>query len=224
MTKVVEATKALPTRKAPRVNGIPVKFFQRVINQTQEDLWNLVNEVFQKFILCRSININRINLIPKFGSLIYINNFKPISLLGTIYKIVAKIIANETVFFVPLWIKKWQTAFVPKKSIFDIIFMANEAMDWTILSKQKTVILLLDYDKAHDRVCWKFLEEAMLQMGFDPQRVKLINTLYKKNISMCHYEWARRQSNPNTSIYQRRMSFGTILIPIYERCFWIHAK
>lgn len=129
----------------------------------------MINEVFEEFTLYKGLNTSRINLLPKQGDLTQITNYRPISLLGTIYKIIAKIMANRMLPFMPRWIKEGQTAFVPRRSIFDNILMANEAMDWAITSNQELVILLLDYERAYDTVSWSSLEETMLHMGFDPQ-------------------------------------------------------
>lgn len=178
--KVVKAVKSLPTDKAPGIDGVPAKFFKGLIDDIRSDLWEVVNEVFQEFTLKRALNTSGISLLPKNGDPTKLTNYRPISLLGTIYKIIAKIMANRMVPFMPLSIKEWQTAFVPGRSIFDNVFMANEAMDWTIANNQKLVILLLDYEKTYDTVSSSFLKDTMLQMGFDPQWVELVNTLYKE--------------------------------------------
>ena len=42
-------------------------------------------------------------------------------------------------------------------------------MEWARQSHQPIAIMLLDFEKAYDRVDWDFLEGSMLRMGF-PQR------------------------------------------------------
>lgn len=66
----------------------------------------------------------------------------------------------------PSWIRNSQTAFVPGRCIFDNIFMAQSAMDWAVESNQPLIILLLDLEKAYDRVSWTFLQQTMLHIGF----------------------------------------------------------
>ena len=48
------------------------------------------------------------------------------------------------------------------------------------------VVLLLDFEKAYDRVDWCFLEEVMLQLGFPMAWVVAVRALYK-NVSSSVY-------------------------------------
>ena len=65
------------------------------------------------------------------------------------------------------WILPSQTGFVPNRCILDNVFLAFEAIEWALESKQDTIMLLLDFEKAYDRVSWTFLEQTMNKMGFD---------------------------------------------------------
>ena len=64
------------------------------------------------------------------------------------------------------WILPSQTGFVPNRCILDNIFLAFEAIEWTLENKQDLSMLLLDFEKAYDRVNWTFLRQAMERMGF----------------------------------------------------------
>jgi hypothetical protein len=59
--------------------------------------------------------------------------------------------------FLPLWIRSTQMAFVSGHSIFDNVFTAFEAMSWAKSSEQDLILLLLDFEKAYDRISWNFL-------------------------------------------------------------------
>ena len=111
----------------------------------------LVTEVYTSGRLITALNTNKICLLPKIGNLILVTNYWPISLLGIAYKIIAKLIANRMIWFLAMWIKKFHTAFVKGRSIFDNIFMSFEAMDWVENSGQDLILLLLDFEKAYDR-------------------------------------------------------------------------
>ena len=68
-----------------------------------------------------------------------------------------------------------QTGFVKSKSILDNIFTF---WDLTRLRGEDLAILLLDFEKAYDIVDWGFLEGTMLRMGFTPQRIRGVATMY----------------------------------------------
>lgn len=109
-----------------------------------------------------------------------LTNYRPISLLGTIYKILAKLMANRLIDLLPKWIKPSQTAFVKGRCIFDNVFLAYESMEWALESNQPLTLLLLDFEKTYDRVNWRFLKETMAHMGFSEKWVNLVMTLYSK--------------------------------------------
>jgi hypothetical protein len=57
-----------------------------------------------------------------------------------------------------------QTGFVEGQSILDNVFMAQEGFGWAEESNQDLVLLLLDFEKAFDRIEWGFLFRALEQV------------------------------------------------------------
>lgn len=154
-----------------------MEFFKVPLEETSEDLLCMDKEVSETKILCRTPNTSKISLLPKGGELAFLTNFRPVSILGSVYKIIAKILANRMIPFLPSWIRNSQTAFVPGRCIFDNIFMAQSAMDWAVESNQPLIILLLDLEKAYDRVSWTFLQQTMLHIGFPQEWIDLVMSL-----------------------------------------------
>ena len=75
------------------------------------------------------------------------------------------------------WILPSQTGFVPNRCILDNIFLAFESIEWTRESKQDLSMLLLDFEKAYDRVNWTFLKQVMARMGFHHTRISQVMSL-----------------------------------------------
>ena len=123
------------------------------------------------------LNISKIALIPKSEDRLCVQNYRPISLLNTSYKIVAKVYANKMKPLLHHWILPSQTGFVPNRCILDNIFLAFEAIAWTRENQQDLSMLLLDFEKAYDRVNWTFLKEVMAKMGFHSQWIKQVMSL-----------------------------------------------
>ena len=72
-----------------------------------------------------------------------------------------------------------QTGFVKERSILDNIFTFSEAVSLVRLQGTPLAVLLLDFEKAFDRVDWCFLEETMLRMGFPESWVWGVAALYR---------------------------------------------
>jgi hypothetical protein len=94
LEEIHKAIRSLPTGKAPRLDLIPSKFFQQSWTIVGLDMVELVKEVLASDSLPKQLNTNRITLVPKSGNLSLITNYRPISLLNIVYKIIAKILAN----------------------------------------------------------------------------------------------------------------------------------
>jgi hypothetical protein len=96
-------------------------------------------------------------LLPKFEDRMRIQNYRPISLLNTLYKVKSKVYANRMKPILQKWILPSQTGFVPNRCVLDNIFFAFEAIEWTLENQQALSMILLDFENAYDRINWKSL-------------------------------------------------------------------
>ena len=177
LEEVTEAMKQLPSGKSPGVDSIPAEFYQELWEDIEGDIFNFVSEAMTQCFLEEDLNISKIALLPKLEDRLRIQNYRPISLLNTLYKIVAKVYANRMKPLLHNWILPSQTCFVPNRCILDNIFLAFEAIAWTKENQQDLSMLLLDFEKAYDRVNWTFLKEVMAKMGFHNQWIKQVMSL-----------------------------------------------
>jgi hypothetical protein len=100
-------------------------------------------------------------------------------LLGSVYKILAKTLARRLQGFLPSIVRPSQTGFVEGRNIFDNTFLAQDALDWAVESNQDLVLLLLDFEKAFDRIEWGFLFEALANIGFCSQWIHWLRSMYR---------------------------------------------
>nr|GEZ30782.1 RNA-directed DNA polymerase, eukaryota [Tanacetum cinerariifolium] len=90
----------------------------------------------------------------------------PISLIGSIYKIIAKILANRIVGVLGDIVNEVQSAFIAERQILDGPFILNEVLQWCKLKKKQSLIFSVDFEKAYDSVRWDFLDDVLKKFGF----------------------------------------------------------
>nr|GEW04842.1 RNA-directed DNA polymerase, eukaryota [Tanacetum cinerariifolium] len=111
-------------------------------------------------------NSSFIALIPKTQEAKMVKDFHPISLIGSMYKIIAKILANRLSLVILDLVSDFQSAFVSKRQIFDGPFILNELFSWCKRKNTKVVIFKVDFEKAFDSVRWDFLDEVLHKFRF----------------------------------------------------------
>lgn len=177
--EVEKAVKDLPNDKTPGLDTIPNEILKVLWESIGKDFTEAVQETFDQGQLHPALNEGLMSVIPKNEVLTNIRNFRPISVLYSSYKVMAKTLANRLQPILPSVILPNQTAFVKEHSIFDNIVLATEAVEYARESKQNLVILLLDMEKAYDRVNWTFLEDSMEKLGFLALFIKWTSALYR---------------------------------------------
>jgi len=90
------------------------------------------------------INKGLITLIPKSGNHARLSNWRPITLLNSTYKILAKTLTGRVQAALPHIVRPNQTGFVEGRSILDNAFMAQEALEWAEESDQDLILLLIE--------------------------------------------------------------------------------
>ncbi|GJR01647.1 RNA-directed DNA polymerase, eukaryota [Tanacetum coccineum] len=93
-------------------------------------------------------------------------DFRPISLIGSVYKIIAKILANRLSLVIPDLISDVQSAFVANRQILDGPFIINELISWCKFKKTKAMIFKVDFEKPFDSVRWDYLDDILNKFGF----------------------------------------------------------
>lgn len=163
---ILEAIQALPKGKAPGHDRIPMEFFHELAEEVAPSLLGAFTAMLNAGSTSAYINKGLITLIPKAGDQTRLGNWRPITLLGSIYKILAKMFAGKVHSVLTHVIKPNQTGFVAGRSILDNIFMAQEALGWAEESEQDLVLLLLDFEKAFDHIEWRFFFTALFKLRF----------------------------------------------------------
>nr|GEX21954.1 RNA-directed DNA polymerase, eukaryota [Tanacetum cinerariifolium] len=112
-------------------------------------------------------NSSFIVLIPKIPDANLVKDFRPISLIGSIYKIIAKLLANRLVGVLGDIINEVQYAFIADRQILDGLFIVNEMSQYCKLKKKQSLIFKVDFEKAFDSIRWDFLDDVFISAKLD---------------------------------------------------------
>ncbi|GJW92040.1 RNA-directed DNA polymerase, eukaryota [Tanacetum coccineum] len=123
--------------KSPGPDGFSFGFYRKFWTCIENDVFAAVNYFFTFGDIPKGCNACFIALIPKVHDANLVKDFRPISLIGSIYKIIAKILANRLV-----------------------------GVLGDISKKKQSLIFKVDFEKAYDSVRWDFLDDVLKKFGF----------------------------------------------------------
>jgi hypothetical protein len=164
--EVTNVVKGFNGEKAPGPDGFPLSFFQHCWNILKADIMAVFHEFHMHGQFEKSLNATFIALIPKKHDAMEIKDYKPISLVGSVYKIIAKVLANRMRLVLGKVISDSQNAFVKGRQILDSVLIANECLDSRLKSDIPSILCKLDLEKAYDHVNWGFLLYVLRRCGF----------------------------------------------------------
>nr|GEZ75851.1 RNA-directed DNA polymerase, eukaryota, reverse transcriptase zinc-binding domain protein [Tanacetum cinerariifolium] len=149
------------TDKAPGPDGFTFGFYRRFWYLIDNDVYAAVKHVFIHGEIPKGCNSSFIALIPKIPDANLVKDFRPLSLIRSLYKIIAKILANRLAGVLGDIVNEVQSAFVADRQILDGPFILNEVIQWCKSKKKQSLVFKVDFEKAYDSVRWDFLDDIL---------------------------------------------------------------
>lgn len=182
--EILAASKQLGALKVPRLDGFPSIFYHKFWSTMKKEVIGTTKDMYIGLSNLQDLNQTHIALIPKVAAPDKANQFRPISLCNSSYKILSKILANRLKSILPLIISENQNEFLQERQIQDISFWLMRLSITSETKKKKRkrekkgkcfeAGLKMDMNKAFDRVEWDFLRSAMSKMGFADFWIRLV--------------------------------------------------
>ncbi|XP_071699063.1 uncharacterized protein [Rutidosis leptorrhynchoides] len=164
--EILEAINECGSTKDPGPDGFNMRFFKKYWENIKSELVDAISWFWEKGEISRGCNASFVTLVPKKNDPLCLNDYRPISLIGSYYKIVAKLISNRLRKVLLGLIGPEQSAFLKGRFILDGALIVNETIDYLKANKKKGFILKADFEKAFDSLNWNFLMDVMKSMGF----------------------------------------------------------
>lgn len=182
--EIKEAMKSMAHHKTPGLDGLPIEFYL-----LHPDLWadlfqKVYNETFLDGRLTSSQRTTAIALLYKKGDPNYPQNYRPISLLNVDAKILTKILTKRLKNHIAHLIPDEQTGFIPGRNIQANLTIIRDLLHIAITAPDTLpdhpALVLLDQQKAYDRVDWAYLSRILQTLGFGPNWIQMIQTIYNQ--------------------------------------------
>ena len=160
----------MQSNKAPSPDGQPPLFYKTYWDIVGGAVSKAVQSFYRKGHLLKEMNNTFNVLIPKTSNLSSINQFPPISLCNSVYKVISKILVSRLRPLLANLISLCQSAFVPGRWIAENHVIVQELFHSFKKRKVKGgfVAMKIDLQKAYDRVSCDFFRIVLRNFGFCP--------------------------------------------------------
>ena len=148
---------------APGISGFSREFYQFFGKDLIGFIMAYINFSEQIGILSNNQRIGVITLLPKGQKdKKSLKNWRPITLLSTLYKIISGVIGNRFKKFLPKVIGLDQKGFVDGRFIGEVTRLLYDTIHDAYTTKgKKGIIMSIDFEKAFDSVSFSFTEKVI---------------------------------------------------------------
>ena len=159
--EVLDALAGICRTSCTGIDELSRDFFEIFWEVIKVDLVADLNEAWDVGCLSKNIKEGLIFLIPNVqGIKTDVRQWRLITLLNTIYKNFANILAKRVKPHLHALINVGQTGFMEHRCIMDTVLTFCEEK-----TNQHMACLMVDFEKAYDRVQWPFLDKVMEKSG-----------------------------------------------------------
>ncbi|CAI5483012.1 unnamed protein product [Closterium sp. Yama58-4] len=184
--EVRTAVRELASGKSPGQDGLPKELF--------EHNWDLLGPVLMQFAtdftrtlkLPSSVSTAVTILLHKKGSKEDLGNYRPITLLSTVYKILAKVLATRLKKVLHEVISEDQVGFLPGRKLADAVTVVADAIEAGVSGREDWYLLMIDFRKAFDSISRPFLFRTLRRMGIPEEFVSWAEGLHRETGTRVH--------------------------------------
>jgi exonuclease III len=177
--EILKSIKKLSNCKTPGSDGLPAEWYKLFWSDIKDILTESIQYSFEKGELSVEQKRGIITLIPKKSkNRLHLKNWRPISLLNTDYKIIAKILASRLQEVLPSIIHSDQSGYLKGRYIGQNIRTLEDVSFFTKHEDIPGILLSIDFEKAFDSLNWNFLYKTLYHLNFGQNFVHYIKTMY----------------------------------------------
>jgi hypothetical protein len=171
------------SKKSPGIDGIGLEFFKAAWEEVVGDMRLLFNQMFGDRHLSRQQKQGVIVCVPKKERPRTPEDYRPITLLNTDYKILARLIAARLSPILADLLHPTQHCGVPGTSIFDAVATLRDAIAYAETEQRPLCVVSLDFKEAFDRISHTYILSVLRSYGFSERFIASIRMMYEDTMS-----------------------------------------
>jgi hypothetical protein len=181
----------MKNNKSPGTSGFGADFFKVFWRKLGSFVVRALNHAYSSGHLSLTQSQGVITCIPKENkSRLFLKNWRPITLLNTVYKIGSGSISNRIKSVLDSLISREQTGFIPNRYMGENTRLIYDIMQYTEEHNIPGLLLLIDFEKAFDSLSWDFIKNTLSFFNFGPSIQKWFTVFYqdaKSAVIQCGY-------------------------------------
>jgi len=183
--ELFEILKKTKNAKCPGPDGIPMEFYKWLRADTKHSriiaqlVCDIINQCMDEEKLPTDLEFADVVTLYKKGNVEDPSNYRPISLLQSLYKIYATMIQTRMAKEIEEKIWKTQYGFRAKHSTAEALFITRRIQDFYETHGDKFFMLFLDWEKAFDKVDQDMLTNALYRLNIPDKLLKIIASFYE---------------------------------------------
>lgn len=180
-TDIETAIDKLKNEKSPDSDGIQAEMIKYAKNTLLPILTKLFNEIIRTQQIPTQWQESTIILLHKKGNHNDINNYRPISIISTLYKLFSKTLYNAMKKSLNDNQPKEQAGFREGYSTSDHLQTINQLIEKHNEFKKPLYLLFIDFTKAFDTVEHNYIWTALRNQQIHPDFIKTMKSIYRNN-------------------------------------------
>ena len=168
LEELKQIIKKLKRHKTPGPDEIPTEALKEMNDINLETILGIINEWWEQETIPDEAMNARVVFIYKKGDTSLCENYRPISLLNTCYKLIAAALQRRIEAGIDHVLQRTQYGFRKNRSTREALYNIRRVITAGESTKTKTFLLLLDWAKAFDKIDHEGLISALERHSIAP--------------------------------------------------------
>ena len=180
ITELKTEIKKMKNGKAAGPDGIPAEILKNMSDKTLQYLLDMLQQIWREEKIPKSWNEGYIVKIPKKGELSLCTNWRGITLLNVIGKLMSKIILTRIKQQVEKKLRREQAGFRKDRSCIDHIFALRNILEQSMEWNSPLYLGFIDFEKAFDSLHRDTMWKIVRSYGIPAKLITLMRLQYEE--------------------------------------------